>query len=113
MRRNLGICLLFLMSIVLILFSWKKLEAQEKGVQKELQHEVAVTLKLIQVYVTDHEGNPVTYLKKEDFVLRDNGELKTITDFETHFLILSKERPALAQAAKKSAKPEPPRLRHS
>ena len=108
MRRNLGICLLFLMSIVLILFSWKKLEAQEKGVQKELQHEVAVTLKLIQVYVTDHEGNPVTYLKKEDFVLRDNGELKTITDFETHFLILSKERPALAQAAKKSAKPELP-----
>src|SRR4030042_2189020 len=56
--------------------------------QESLQHEVTVTLKLIQVFVTDKDGKPVTGLGKTDFELWDNGELKTITDFETHTLIL-------------------------
>ena len=50
--------------------------------QKPLQHEVAVTLKLIQVYVTDKNGKPAMNLGKADFRLFDNGQPVTITDFE-------------------------------
>ena len=54
--------------------------------QEGLQQEVVVTLKLVQVHVTDKEGNPITDLTKNDFILYDNRKLQTITDFEKHFL---------------------------
>jgi VWFA-related protein len=56
--------------------------------QKPLQYEVRVTLKLIQVIVTDKKGNPVTDLRKEDFVLTDNGQNMKLTEFEKHVLSL-------------------------
>jgi len=56
--------------------------------QKPLQYEARVTLKLIQVIVTDKKGNPVTDLGKDDFVLYDNGEQKILTEFEKHVLSL-------------------------
>ena len=56
--------------------------------QKALHHEVTVTLKLIQVYVRDKKGNPVSDLSQSDFELYDNGKLQPITDFEKHFLSL-------------------------
>jgi VWFA-related protein len=63
--------------------------------QKPLQYEVRVTLKLIQVIVTDKKGNPVTDLRKEDFVLTDNGQEMKLTEFEKHMLSLpSAEKPA-------------------
>lgn len=49
-----------------------------------LQHDVSVTLKLIQVYVTDAKGNPVHGLRKLDFELFDDGERVEITEFEDH-----------------------------
>ncbi len=52
--------------------------------QKPIQHEVSVVLKLIQVVVTDKNGNPVTDLRKEDFALTDNGDEKKLTEFERH-----------------------------
>jgi len=57
--------------------------------QKQLQYDVSVTLKLIQVIVTDKEGEPVTDLKKEDFVLTDNGQEMNLTEFESHDLRIS------------------------
>ena len=60
---------------------------QEKRDQEELKHEVVVVLKLVQVYVTDKKGNPITDLEKSDFILYDNGKLQTVTDFEKHLLI--------------------------
>jgi VWFA-related protein len=54
--------------------------------QKPLRHEVSVTLKLIQVFVTDRKGNPVTDLRKEDFVVYDNGRHVDVTEFEIHVL---------------------------
>ena len=59
---------------------------QVKKGQKAFQYEVVVTLKLVQVHVTDKEGNPVTDLTKDDFILYDNGKLQAITDFEKHIL---------------------------
>jgi len=57
---------------------------QTQKYQKALQYEVTVVLKLVQVFVTDKNGNPVTDLTKDDFILHDNGKLQTITDFEKH-----------------------------
>lgn len=54
--------------------------------QKALQHEVAVTLKLVQVYVIDKKGKPVVDLEKSDFILYDNGVLQEVTDFEKHVI---------------------------
>jgi len=61
---------------------------QERKNKNTLQHEVTVTLKLVQVYVTDKKGNPVVNLKKEDFIIFDNGKKKPITEFEKHILHL-------------------------
>ena len=60
--------------------------------QETLQHKVTVTLKLIQVYVTDKKGNPVTDLNQTDFELYDKGKLINITDFEKHILYLPAEK---------------------
>ena len=64
---------------------------QERKPDSQLKHEVTVTLKLVQVYVTDKDGNPATDLTREDFILYDNDRLQTITDFEKHLLIRSIE----------------------
>jgi VWFA-related protein len=89
-----------------------RLFAQEPPVQlpKPLKHEVTVTLKLIQVIVTDKKGNPVTGLKKEDFILSDNGETMMLTEFEKHDLRLPAAPPAavetrIAPTAVPAAKP--------
>jgi VWFA-related protein len=60
--------------------------AQKEPGSKELRHEVSVTLKLVQVYVLDLQGKPVTDLEKSDFLLYDNGKLQAISAFEKHFL---------------------------
>jgi len=112
MRNNPRIYFLFITAVLLIVSAGNNLGFQEMGAQKELQHEVAVTLKLIQVYVTDQEGKPVTDLMKEDFVLRDNGELKTITDFETHFIFLEQKRSTPTRVAEEPFQPEPPPMVH-
>jgi VWFA-related protein len=54
--------------------------------QKAIQHEVVVTLKLVQVYVTDKSGKPVVDLEKSDFIIYDNGLLQEVTDFEKHII---------------------------
>jgi VWFA-related protein len=76
--------------------------------QKPLQHEVSVTLKLIHVVVTDKKGNPVTDLRKDEFVLYDNGEQKTLTEFEKHILSLpSAKAPAEEKIAQTPLAPAP------
>ena len=65
---------------------------QTKQNQEELQREVTVTLKLVQVFVADKQGNPVTDLTQSDFELYDNGELKKITDFEKHIFAKPAEK---------------------
>ncbi len=62
--------------------------AQKSENQEAIQHDVSVTLKLVQVYVTDKKGNPILDLGKEDFTISDNGKKKTLTEFEKHTLQL-------------------------
>ena len=79
--------------------------SQERDSKKTLQHQVTVTLKLIQVYVTDKKGNPAVDLKKEDFLIQDNGEKKQITEFEKHILNLSPSETEAPQATQESKPP--------
>ena len=79
---------------------------------QELQHEVTVTLKLIQVTVTDKEGNPVTDLRKEEFILFDNNQEQMLTEFEKHDINLplgaktpAETKPLLDKMPLESAQP--------
>ncbi len=54
--------------------------------QKPFEQQVTVTVKLIQVYVTDKKGKPVLDLTNEDFIVTDNGRPVKITEFEKHVL---------------------------
>ncbi len=69
-----------------------QVKAKAPGVP--LQHEVTVTLKLIQVFVTDANGKPALDLERSDFVITDNGRPQTITDFERHVLAVPAPGPA-------------------
>jgi len=64
--------------------------------QVQLQHEVTVTLKLVQVYVTDKNGNPFQDLKKDDFLVFDEGRKQVLTEFERHMLTLPAEKGEVA-----------------
>jgi hypothetical protein len=70
--------------IIFLLFLHGLVAPQEVIIRP--QHEVKVTLKLVQVYVTDNKGNPVKDLEKEDFIVYDNGLRQKITEFERHLL---------------------------
>jgi len=78
--------------------------------QDELQHEVSVTLKLVQVYVTDRQGRPVTDLSREDFILFDNDERQDITDFERHLLVTPDSARLSADSGSETHSPAPARL---
>jgi VWFA-related protein len=67
--------------------------------QKPLQHEVAVVLKLVQVYVTDRKGRAVDDLRREDFVLTEDGRPIDITVFEKRRLAAGPEAAAKASEA--------------
>jgi len=56
--------------------------------QKPIQYNVTVALKLIQAYVIDNKGEPVPGLKAEDFEITDDGQPVKITDLEYHSAVL-------------------------
>jgi VWFA-related protein len=71
--------------LFLCLFLNTKASARQPQKQESsIQHEVTVTLKLVQVYVADREGRPVPDLLVTDFDLFDNGKPMPITEFEKH-----------------------------
>ncbi|UCE40190.1 MAG: VWA domain-containing protein [Candidatus Aminicenantes bacterium] len=82
----------FICILVSSLFTSPSIFEQDQQKADSLQYEVSVTLKLIQVYVSDKDGNPVQDLTKEDFLIYDNGRLITVTDFEIHSLELPPEK---------------------
>jgi len=67
---------------------WAGLVVADRGQQEKLKRiprqDAAAVVKLVPVRVLDSAGRPVRGLKKEDFVLHDNDELKTITEFEVY-----------------------------
>jgi len=73
--------------------------AQQNPAQKIPRHDAAAVVKLVPVRVLDQNGCPVMDLKKENFVLYDNKELKTITEFEIHRLEESGRMPEKTETA--------------
>ncbi len=49
------------------------------------EYETGVTVKLVQVYVTDRKGNPITDLSPAEFTVTDNGKPVTVEHFEKHY----------------------------
>lgn len=60
--------------------------------QESIRHEVTVTVKLIQVYVLDKNGNPVSDLNQSDFEVYDNGKPQKISYFEKHIITIPKKK---------------------
>jgi len=91
------------------IFGFNEPNLKHSGNQKPFQHDVTVTVKLIQVYVTDKAGNPVTDLKMDDFEIYDQRERKTITEFERHLLSLPDivEKPTIKAGAPEIKKKQP------
>ena len=79
----------FIFSLFLLLLSFipeaNSKFVQEKKTETSLQHEATVSLKLVQVFVTDKDGNPVMDLKKSDFELYEDGKLRTITSWSIEY----------------------------
>jgi VWFA-related protein len=88
MKRCLAVSALLFLAILLRSSPGQQSDRYQAKGQSPLQHEVTVALKLIQVYVTDKKGNPIPDLRKDEFVLYDNKDEKTITEFERHALSL-------------------------
>jgi VWFA-related protein len=88
MKRLLAVSAFLLLAILLRSSAGQQsAPGQTKG-RSTLQHEVTVARKLVQVYVTDKGGNPITDLQRDDFILYDNKDEKQITEFERHSLTL-------------------------
>jgi len=73
--------------------------AEYRQEQKPIEHQVSVTVKLIQVYVTDKKGKPVQDLTKEDFVVTDSGRPVKLSEFEKHLLEAPPSPPPLNEQA--------------
>lgn len=86
MKRRFFVLFLFLVFAAQSFQGSASESVQPKQSQRAFQYEVTVVLKLVQVFVADKEGNPITDLTKDDFILYDNGKLQKITDFEKHLL---------------------------
>jgi VWFA-related protein len=54
--------------------------------ERPLRHDAAAVVKLVPIRVLGPDGRPVTDLRKEDFTLLEDGQKKTITEFEVHAL---------------------------
>jgi VWFA-related protein len=58
----------------------------QAGGQRIPRHDAAAIIKLVAVRVLDAAGRPVTGLRKEDFLLTDNGVRQIVTEFESYVL---------------------------
>ncbi len=57
---------------------------QDRKQDRPLRHDAAAIVKLITVRVIGPDGRPMAGLPKEDFTLYEDGQPKTITEFEVH-----------------------------
>jgi VWFA-related protein len=112
MKRLLAVSVFLLLAILLPSGSGQQTDPSQGKGQGPLQHEVSVVRKLVQVYVTDKKGIPITDLQKDDFVIYDNKDEKQITEFERHSLSLpgTPVRAPDAEPVVTAIEPTPPLL---
>ena len=73
--------------------------------QRAPKYDAAAIIKLVAVRVLDAAGRPVTGLRKEDFLLTDNGARQVITEFESY--VLGEAGVELVAAGKEAQAPAP------
>jgi len=83
---------LILIPALWLFFSMAQQHNQQKVSSVQLQHEVSVTVKLIQVMVTDKDGKSVIDLTAEDFEIYDNSKKMAIAHFEKHSLFSPQDK---------------------
>ena len=109
-KRTIYLTLFLALFTFFLISNLNPVSLQERKNKNTLQYEVTVTLKLVQVYVTDKKGNPVVDLTKEDFIIRDSGKKMSITEFERHILHLppskTEVQPGVIQESKVPASRE-------
>ena len=79
--------------------------AAQAAAQRTPRHDAAAIIKLVAVRVLDAAGRPVTGLRKEDFLLTDNGAPQVVTEFESY--VLGETGVELVAAGKEAAAPSP------
>ena len=99
-RKGGGFLLAGIVFLTVAGFDFDLAAQRDQEVNRALQTEVTVRFKLIQVYVADKKGNPVSDMKPEDFEIRDNGMPKKVEHFERHDVDLLKEKEPVPEAAK-------------
>ncbi len=82
----------FILFSSLLIFKGLLYPQTEHQGKETLKHEVTVTVKLVQIYVIDKKGNPVTDLTKDEFEIYDNGKPQQISYFEKHILPMSEKK---------------------
>jgi VWFA-related protein len=112
MTRILAFSLVLALTSLGPAFQSAEVSGQEakKPAPPALQYEVAVTLKLVQVYVTDKKGNPVPDLTLDDFAVFDDGRPMNLTEFERHAIAPLAPMPAPADGAGTAPAKLPPPL---
>ena len=84
---------------------------QAPAQQAPLRHEVSVTLKLVQVYVTDKSGRPVADLTRDEFRVFDGGKRVVVTEFERHEVRSAEQAVEARPAAPVPSPPEIPSIK--
>ena len=103
-KRILSCLFLFILPILFYLDGLGEGFQERNKSTGDLQHEVTVTLKLIQVYVMDKDGNSAMDLAKENFEIYDNNKRMELTEFEKYTL----ELPAVEKkVSEEIIEPEP------
>ena len=76
--------------------------------QERIGETIEVSIVNVEVHVTDKQGNRVKGLMPEDFQIRENGNIQTITNFSEHLSAGSEGRTSIegpAEAAQAAAAP--------
>jgi len=84
MKGRIAILAALAAAAALALFAQAPASGQERPQARPLRHDAAAVVKLITVRVLGPDGRPLTGLRKEDFKLTEDGQPKTITEFEVH-----------------------------
>ncbi len=106
MKRTIigGLAFVLLAAGAAVPFPGREAAAQAAG-QRAPRYDAAAIIKLVAVRVLDAEGRPVKGLRKEDFVVTDNGARQVVTEFESY--ILGEAGMELAAAGKEAQAPAP------
>jgi VWFA-related protein len=100
-----GMAFVLLAAGAAVPFPGREEAAAQAADQRAPRYDAAAIIKLVAVRVLDAAGRPVTGLRKEDFLLTDNGARQVVTEFESY--VLGEAGVELAAAGKETQLPAP------